>query len=48
MNYILIDGKWILQKGKQKTPSLKDYWYINLYDDNLNHKGWGYYLKNIQ
>ena len=22
MNYILIDGKWIPQKGKQKTPSL--------------------------
>ena len=45
-NYILTGGKWVKQEGKYTLPTLKEYYCINLYDDNLNHKGWGYYKKN--
>ena len=46
-NYILIDNKWIKQEGMYTLPSLKKYCCVNLYDEDLNHKGWGYYKKTI-
>ncbi len=45
-NYILTSGKWIKQTEIYNLPSTKEYWCINLYDDDLNFKGAGYYKKN--